>query len=417
MYGPLTQLGRYEIVGKIAAGGMATVYRAKMDGPQGFSKVVALKLMHPHLAEDEHHVTMFMDEGRLSARFTHPNLVSVFDYGELDAYRFMAMEYHPGLTLSRLWRQLRKKEKPLSLALTLHIVRETLQGLDYAHNLCDEEGSPLEIIHRDISPENILLTTQGTVKVLDFGIALDNARRAVSRTGIVKGKISYMSPEQVSGKSLDRRSDIYATAVMAFELITGQYLFGEGSTDDIRNRIMNAHKVPIKKGTIPNEAVEDILIQALSHDPDARHRTAGCLKDAIDQVLQKEGWQIDPMELAELVRASMEEIEKEEEAKKKKEAARAKAKARREEVKASKENGFGITWFARVSVGLLLLSLVFELFGVEVTLVSPESHATTTEQNAGFEQELQAEPPGPPVQPPVGEDTNPGNGPQFDETK
>ena len=410
MYGPLTQLGRYEILGKIAAGGMATVYRAKMDGPQGFSKVVALKLMHPHLAEDEHHVTMFMDEGRLSARFTHPNLVSVFDYGELDAYRFMAMEYHPGLTLSRLWRLLRKKKEPLSLALTLHIMRETLHGLDYAHNLCDEDGAALEIIHRDVSPENILLTTQGSVKVLDFGIALDNARRAVSRTGIVKGKISYMSPEQVSGRTLDRRSDIYATAVMAYELITGQYLFGEGSTEEIRRRIMNAHKVPIKKGSIPNSAVEEMLIQALSHDPDSRFRTAGSFRDSIDKVLQEEGWQTDPAALAELIKESIDEIEKEEAAKRRKAAAQERAKAKKLEAKQTSTGGFGITWFARASVALLLLSLVFELFGVEVSLTAAESHATTPEQNTSFQEELESESPGSPIQPTITQDTNSGNG-------
>lgn len=392
MIGPLTQLGRYEIVDKIAAGGMATVYLARMQGPQGFSKIVALKLMHPHLAEDEHHVVMFMDEGRLSARFTHPNLVSVFDYGELDAYRFMAMEYHHGLTLAHLWKHLRAKKEPMSLALTLHILRETLQGLDYAHNLQDEEGSPLEIIHRDVSPENILLTTQGSVKVLDFGIALDNARRAVSRTGIVKGKISYMSPEQVTGKALDRRTDIYATAVMAYELISGKHLFGDGSTEEIRRRIQNSTKLPIKKGDLPNAQMDALLRAALAHNPDERYKTASCFKDAVDKVIQDNGWQVEEGALASLVQGSKEAIEKE--AKKKHERERA-AKLRKQSrdpqtPKVSGSGGLSISWFARASVALLGVALLLELFGVTVELTGPVQPAEAAVESHEFNENLEA---------------------------
>ncbi len=389
MHGPLSQLGRYEILGKIASGGMATVYRARMEGIQGFQKVVALKIMHPHLADDDHHITMFMDEGRLSARFTHPNLVSVFDFGELDAYRYMAMEYHHGLTMAHLWRYLRKKKQPLSMKLVLHVLRETLHGLDYAHNLKDEAGTPLSIIHRDISPENILLTTQGEVKVIDFGIALDAARRAVSKTGIVKGKITYMSPEQVSGRALDRRTDIYAAAVMAFELISGRHLFGDGSTDEIRRRIQGARKIPIKKNDLPNPLVEELLRGALSHDADERYKTAAQFREKVDSVIEELGWGIEPDELATVVREAKDTIEAEQEKARKK-----KAKAVDKVPEAAPKQGFGVGIFARAAMAIFALSLLLEIFGIHFQVTGPNTAQADTNQPT-LQEELhdsQAEP-------------------------
>jgi hypothetical protein len=198
---------------------------------------------------------------------------------------------------------------------------------------------------------------------------------------------------------------------MAYELITGQYLFGEGSTEEIRRRIMNAHKVPIKKGSIPNAAVEEMLVQALAHDPDNRFRTAASFRDSIDKVLLNEGWQTDPAGLANLIKESIEEIEKEEAAKRRKAAAQERAKAKKLEAKPLTGGGFGITWFARASVALLLLSLVFELFGVEVSLTAAESHATTPQQDTRFQEELESEAPGTPIQPTITQDSGSGNRP------
>jgi len=386
MKGPLAQLGRYHVIDRIASGGMASVYRARMETVEGFSKIVALKIMHPHLAEDEEHVAMFLDEGRLCARLTHPNLVSVFDFGSIDGYRFMAMEFYDGLSLSALTRHLRRSQKSIGLGWSLAILREVLAGLDHAHNLQDESGRPLSIVHRDISPENILVTTQGEVKIIDFGIALDNERRCVSRTGIVKGKVGYMSPEQAGGRTLDRRTDIYAVGVMGYELITGQSLFGEGTTQELRQRIARAGDAVVKPGALPHPDVEDAIVRALKRDPNDRHATAGQFAGRIDTVLEELEWSHDRASLGALVKDAAADVlgeRKAREARKRREEARrnpqkpvairAPARKRKRAPRnatsiSSPAGGWAIDvaarWAANTALALFGIGVLMELFGV-----------------------------------------------------
>jgi len=386
MKGPLAQLGRYHVIDRIASGGMASVYRARMETIEGFSKIVALKIMHPHLAEDEEHVAMFLDEGRLCARLAHPNLVSVFDFGSIDGYRFMAMEYYDGLSLSALTRHLRRNQESLGLGWSLAILREVLAGLDHAHNLQDEGGRPLSIVHRDISPENILVTSQGEVKIIDFGIALDNERRCVSRTGIVKGKVGYMSPEQAGGRTLDRRTDIYAVGVMGYELITGQSLFGEGTTQELRQRIAHAGDAVVKPGTLPHPDVEEAIVRALRREPADRHATSGQFGNRLDEVLSELQWSHDRLALGALVTDAVKGVTDEKKARK---ARKDREEARRNpqkpialktpRPKRGKKNpgktrvpvnpgGWAIDvaarWTANTALALFSLSVLMELFGV-----------------------------------------------------
>ena len=398
MYAAISQLGNYEILGKVASGGMATVYRARLCGTEGFSKIVALKVMHPHLSDDEHHKTMFSDESRLCARFNHPNLVSVFDHGTLDAYAFMAMEYHSGLTLSKLWKHRQNDGQPTSVAETLHILCHVLRGLEYAHNLKDESGKPLGIVHRDISPENVVLTEQGVVKVLDFGIALDNARRAVSKTGIVKGKIAYMSPEQLTGKVVDRRTDIYSIAVMAYELLTGSYLFSGGSTEEVRAKVLSRKKRPFKKGSLPIPALESVLLKALSFDPEDRYSTAEQFRQEFDRILTDKKWSISEESLGSAVKEARAAIDAKAKAKKKQEQRKQAERAQRQPQKAKT---LGVQTFARVAVLLLGLSLLLELFGVRVPLAPAGSPHEDVQEEAQLESQLNEEASGPQIEPTV----------------
>jgi serine/threonine protein kinase len=361
-----------------------------METIEGFSKIVALKIMHPHLAEDEEHVAMFLDEGRLCARLAHPNLVSVFDFGSIDGYRFMAMEYYEGLSLSALTRHLRRSQQSIGLGWCLAILREVLAGLDHAHNLNDESGCPLSIVHRDISPENILVTTQGEVKIIDFGIALDNERRCVSRTGIVKGKVGYMSPEQAGGRTLDRRTDIYAVGVMGYELITGQSLFGEGTTQELRQRIARAGDAVVKPGTLPHPNVEEAIVRALRREPDDRHATSGAFASKLDAVLEELEWSQDRAALGVLVTEAVESVQgvrKAQEARRKREEARRQPrdpialKAPRSKRKKTPRQSTTVSstpaewaidvaarWAANTALALFSLGVLMELFGVSFSM-------------------------------------------------
>ncbi|NUN13848.1 MAG: serine/threonine protein kinase [Myxococcales bacterium] len=309
MKGPLTQLGRYQLQEKIASGGMASIYKARLDAGEGYSKIVALKIMHPHLSEEAENVAMFLDEGRLTARLNHPNLIGTFDFGSLDGYRYLAMELHNGVSLAVLCASLKAAKLSIPPEIALFILREILSGLHYAHTLYDEHKTPLGIVHRDVSPENVLVTTYGEVKVIDFGIATARARSVQSEAGVVKGKVRYMSPEQAAGRKLDHRTDIYATALVGYEMLTGRPLFGTGTGDDYHRRIANAPDPALPPDAdehIPADVLP-IFTRALRRRPQDRFTTAEEFRCAIDQVLTDRNWEPDREQLAALVSRAMPE--------------------------------------------------------------------------------------------------------------
>lgn len=268
------QLGRYELIKRIAVGGMGVIYLAKSRGAAGFEKTVIIKKILDHLAEEQEFITKFLDEGRIVVNLTHGNIVPVFDMGEEDGEYFIAMEYLPGRDLRDVLKRLQKRDEIIPTHLAVHIVTEACKGLDYAHRRTDDAGNSLDIVHRDVSPSNILISRDGEVKVIDFGIARATSRAAKTVSGRIQGKICYMSPEQASGKSVDARSDIFSAGVVLYEMLTGRRPFqGESdlqSLDLVRQ--CNFQTPSEVNPEIPPE-LDVIVEKALERDRDERYQS------------------------------------------------------------------------------------------------------------------------------------------------
>jgi len=244
---PGERLGRYTLLGKLATGGMAEVYLARQDGPQGFVKTLVVKRILPQYGRDEAFVRMFLDEARLAAQINHPNVVSIIELGEDPASEsyFMAMEFIDGCSLKRVIHQAMRRGEPLPVALCCRILSDACGGLDHAHNLRGDGGRPLQIVHRDVSPENILVTYSGLVKVVDFGIAKATSTEGRTRAGQLKGKFSYMPPEQLLGQPVDRRADIWALGVVLYWMCCGAKPFTGDSEPAVVQRILATDPQPL----------------------------------------------------------------------------------------------------------------------------------------------------------------------------
>jgi serine/threonine protein kinase/Tfp pilus assembly protein PilF len=269
------RFGKYLILDKIATGGMAEMYLAKMTSVEGFEKLVAIKKILPNLTQDKNLVKMFIDEAKLAAMLFHQNIVHIYDLGSIESAYFIAMEYIHGKDLRVLGRKAKERNLPLPLEYGLYITCRICSGLDYSHNLKDFQGNPLELIHRDISPQNILVTYQGEVKIVDFGIAKAAKKSSDTEEGLIKGKVSYMSPEQASGKSIDNRSDIFSTGILLYEMVTGKRMF-EGSDLKILERVRKADFEPAENlvPDLPRE-VGEILNRALAKGVTRRYKSCG----------------------------------------------------------------------------------------------------------------------------------------------
>ena len=286
-----TLAGKYILLRKLAAGGMAEVHLARQVGLEGFEKLVVLKRIQPQFAEDPEFVTMFLDEARTAADLRHPNVVDIYEVGSHEGNYFIAMEYIHGQSVRKLQRDLTAKGVKMPLALAAHIVIESARGLDYAHKKADLQGMALGIVHRDVSPQNILVSFQGETKIVDFGIARAASRsRQTAPGGGLFGKLDYMSPEQALGGPIGPRSDLFSLAIILFELTTGRRLFWhESDAMTIRNVIACQIPKPSSVSEGFPEELEELLVKALSPTPDHRH--AGCkeLADALEEWLAKAG--------------------------------------------------------------------------------------------------------------------------------
>lgn len=270
------RFGKYELLQKIAQGGMAEIFLATRQGDLGgFEKQVALKRIFRHLTGREETVNMFFDEARIAATLNHPNIVQVFDLGEVEGYFYIAMEFVHGTDLRRVCKRGIDGGDYLPLELAAHIVAEIAAGLHYAHSRTDEEGNPRNIVHRDISPQNVLLSMEGHVKICDFGIAKAENRLARTRTGQFKGKLSYMSPEQFNGEEVDARSDIFNLGIVLYEITLARRLFDAKTDFERMRQIANAQVTPPSEvdSEYPPE-LERIIMKALQHDPDERYQSA-----------------------------------------------------------------------------------------------------------------------------------------------
>lgn len=281
MSGPV-QFGKYGLLRKIATGGMAEIFLAKQSGLEGIERFVVIKRVLPHMTESGEFVRMFVDEMRIAAFLSHPNIVQIYDIGAVGDLYYIAMEYLEGRDLRRIMRKAAARGEVVPLGFALRVVSEVCEGLYYAHNRHDNLGKPLNLIHRDISPQNVMATIQGAVKLLDFGIAKAESQLNETRSGVLKGKYSYMSPEQAMGRQLDFRSDIFALGTILYELTTGRRLFKHENEIVVLKMVAEADVPPpriIDPGFPPE--LERIIMKALSRDPDLRYLSARELQQDI----------------------------------------------------------------------------------------------------------------------------------------
>jgi serine/threonine-protein kinase len=269
-------VGEYEIVKRLRVGGMATLYLARRHGAAGFSKLVALKVIHPHLVEQPSFIEMFVDEARICSQISHPNVVHVEEFGEIDGVHFLVMEYLDGCSVAELLGLLRHEGRKLDSELAARVIMQIAAGLHAAHETHDANGSPLDLVHRDISPSNILLTVDGNAKLIDFGIAKARNRLAETEAGVaLKGKFKYIAPEQATRSTVDRRSDIFSLGVVFWEMLVGQPLFTEDTHVALFNRLHHTEVAPPSAVNRDSLIILDaIVLSMLRHDPADRPQTA-----------------------------------------------------------------------------------------------------------------------------------------------
>jgi len=296
-------LGRYRVVDEIGVGGMASVHLARMDGPGGFQKWVAIKRIHPHLVEDDQFVDMFLDEARIAAGINHANVAQVFDLGKDDNTYWIAMEYLHGEPLREVMRRAEEKRVGISPELAARICADAAEGLHAAHELRGKNGQLLGLVHRDVTPHNLFVTYDGYTKVVDFGIAKVADRLASTRAGTLKGKLAYMSPEQVRGSDVDRTTDIFALGVVLWELTTNQRLFRMDTDLDTLEKVQACNVPPpstIVRGYPPG--LEAVVMKALAKRKQDRYQTAREFSRALQMYLNQAGAFVGPEEVAQFVR-------------------------------------------------------------------------------------------------------------------
>jgi len=298
------RLGDYEIVQWLATGGMAEVYVGRRRGARGFTKLVALKRILPQFAADQEFVAMFIDEAQICSGLSHPNLIEVFDFGDEGGELFMAMELIEGTTCARLVRAAAARGEAVPIEDALFIALNVLRGLEYAHDAEDDQGRPLNLVHRDVSPGNVLISRTGAIKLTDFGIVRAAHIERRTDTGQLKGKLGYMSPEQVTGRDLDRRSDLFTLGIVLAELLTGRPLFSHGAELDILFRIRDADASTFRRYSsgIPAE-LQAIVYRALARDPDERYQNAAGFAEAIELFVRQHRLILGPMRLGAYVEA------------------------------------------------------------------------------------------------------------------
>ncbi|HEX7839154.1 MAG TPA: serine/threonine-protein kinase, partial [Kofleriaceae bacterium] len=281
-------VGRYQIVDRLAVGGMAELFKATLTGDHGFEKAVAIKKILPHLATDRSFVEMFIDEARITAQLDHRHIVQVFELGTDADTPYIAMQYVDGLDVLALLRECARTQIRLPPDLAALIVRDVLDALDYAHNALDSAGRPLGIIHRDISPGNVLLSWRGDVKLTDFGIARAAERRHKTEAGTLKGKYGYMSPEQVSGSEIDARSDLFSVGILLAEMVMARRLFTSTNDLDILLMVRDARLDRLHKyaSEFPVE-LRVLITRALQRRPEDRWQSAAQFRDALDEWLRR----------------------------------------------------------------------------------------------------------------------------------
>jgi TonB family protein len=282
-----TLFGQYELMEVISTGGMAEVFKARMKGVEGFQKIVAIKRILPHLTENDEFVTMFIDEAKLAAQLQHPNIIHIYDLGKIERSYYIAMEYIDGKDLRSLLRLLDERKQRLPLGIALYIASRLAAALDYAHRKRDFQGRAMALVHRDVSPQNVLISLDGDIKLCDFGIAKAASKASHTRAGALKGKLQYMSPEQAWGKDLDHRSDIFSLGLVLYEMVTGRKAFAGDSELSILEQVRSPKLTAPREidASVPPE-VERIIVRAIEPNRDSRYQTAAELGADLDAVMR-----------------------------------------------------------------------------------------------------------------------------------
>jgi serine/threonine-protein kinase len=279
----IKRLGRYQIIGRLATGGMAEVYLAVSGDIPGFRTLAVVKRILPHLASNNQFIRMFLDEARIASLLDHPNVVRIVEVGHDDDDYFLAMELVQGKPLSAVLRKAARERKPPNPALAAYVVSQAATGLAYAHALTDGDGRPMGVVHRDVSPQNVLISFEGAIKMIDFGVARAYGRVAHTSPGGLKGKIDYMSPEQASAEEVDHRADVFALGIVLWEVLTGKRLFRrETELATMRAIVDDPIPKPSDVAAVPLE-LEAIVMRALRKRRDARFATAGEMADALER--------------------------------------------------------------------------------------------------------------------------------------
>jgi len=297
-------LGRYQLIKKLATGGMAEVFLASAEGPGGFSKQLVVKRILPHFADNPQFVQMFLSEAKLAAQLNHPNIVQVFDFGQAGRDYFLAMEFVEGMNLRSLNRMHRMQAGAISMALCARMISQACEGLSYAHAFKDPKtNKPLNLVHRDISPDNLIISKHGVVKVLDFGIAKAETQVHKTTTGMLKGKMAYMPPEQLQREPLDQRVDVYALGVVLFELLAGSLPFDATSEVSIIQAVMKPDPMPPLSQLVANvpPALEHCVAKALTKSREYRYGDCKAFQADLESYIQSSGEKCLPSDLAQLV--------------------------------------------------------------------------------------------------------------------
>jgi hypothetical protein len=281
-----TPFGKYLLLERISVGGMAEVFKAKAFGVEGFEKIIAIKKILPSMAEDADFIQMFIDEAKICGQLNHANICQIFELGRIDDSHFIAMEYIWGKDLLQIQNRFRRIRKNMTVQMAAFLASKMCEGLDYAHRKKDATGKPLNIIHRDVSPQNVIVSYEGEVKVIDFGIAKAASRSSKTQAGVLKGKFGYMSPEQVAGKTLDQRADIFAIGTILYELLTNERLFLGESDFATLEKVRNVAVPPpsqVNKEIPP--ALDKIIMKALAKDVDSRYQWASEMHDDLQDFM------------------------------------------------------------------------------------------------------------------------------------
>ena len=298
--------GPYMLLDRVASGGMAEVWRAKISGSDDFQRIIAIKKILPHVAEDDDFITMFRDEAKITVQLQHANIGQVFDFNKVGDVYYIAMEYIPGKDLKTIWNHQRKTvKKPLDFGLACYVAQQMAEGLEYAHRKTDNFGNELVIVHRDVSPQNVLLSWDGEVKVIDFGIAKAAGKAGRTQAGVLKGKFGYMAPEQIRGIQLDGRADVFALGVVLYEMLCGQRAFKAKTDFALLEKVRKVQLTPPREANpdIPEE-LERILMKSVAKNRDERYASATDFSQDLQRFLLMEGRPPTRYDLADYLKGS-----------------------------------------------------------------------------------------------------------------